>query len=304
MISKEFKIGILTLTGLVVGYFGFNFLKGSPLLNNGNSFYCQYANVDGLHTGSKVVLNGYPVGRVNDIFLSADGKNVLMVKFTVNNPDIKVPANTLASIVNMDIFGSKAIDLQMGDSRSYANSGDTLLGKEAQDMFAEIQNKIEPYEQDIQDLKTKLDTTLLSLNTTINNLNGILSAEGPKVSSIMSNVNSITSNLEQNNAHISATLENMHAVSDSLKAVEFREMLKKADAALSSANQAMAKLNSDTGTVGKLLTDSSLYHNLNKSSVALEALLVDLKSNPKRYVQVSLIERKDKSEKKNRKEEK
>lgn len=304
MISKELRIGILTLAGLVVGYFGFNFLKGSPLLNNGNSFYCQYGNVDGLHTGSKVVLNGYPVGRVNEIFLSTEGNNALMVKFTVNNPDIKVPSNTLAAIVSMDLFGSKAIDLKMGDSRNYAVSGDTLSGTEAGGMFDEIQKKIEPYEEDFQDIKTKLDTTLLSLNATIKNLNGMLSAEGQKVSSIMSNVNSITSNLEKNNAHISATLENVHSLSDSLTAIEFKEMLKTADSALSNANQAMAKLNSDSGTIGKLLNDSTLYYNLNKSSVALEALLVDLKANPERYVQVSLIERKDKSQKKKKKEEK
>lgn len=301
MMSKELKIGLLTLTGIVVAYFGFNYLKGSPLLNNGNIFYSEYSNVDGLHVGSKVVLNGFPIGRVNEIYLSPSGSNTLIVKYTVNNPDIVIPQNTIAAIISTDLFGSKAINLNMGSSAAQVQSGDTLAGTEAGGMFDEIEKKIEPYEQDFQDLKTKLDTTLLGLNQTIATLNEMLSAEGQKIAVIMSNVASITNNLEANNAHISGTLENMHSLSDSLTAIEFKEMLATADSALTSANQAMAKLNSDSGTVGKLLNDSSLYYNLNQSSIALEALLVDLKANPKRYVQVSLIERKDKSEKKNKK---
>lgn len=60
---KEIKIGLLTLISLIVAYLGFNYLKGSDLIDEGMTYHAVYKNVDGLHVGSKVVLNGLPIGR-------------------------------------------------------------------------------------------------------------------------------------------------------------------------------------------------------------------------------------------------
>ena len=66
---KEIKVGILTLIGLIIAYLGFNYLKGNSLFNKGFTFYSIYQDVEGLHVGSKVVLNGYPIGKVKTITL-------------------------------------------------------------------------------------------------------------------------------------------------------------------------------------------------------------------------------------------
>jgi len=48
-------------------------------------------------------------------------------------------------------------------------------------------------------------------------------------------------------------------------------------------------LQNPSGTIGKLTTDSLLYHNLNRSSLALDSLLRDLKANPSRYINVRVF---------------
>jgi phospholipid/cholesterol/gamma-HCH transport system substrate-binding protein len=52
-------------------------------------------------------------------------------------------------------------------------------------------------------------------------------------------------------------------------------------------------LSTGEGTAGKLMTDDSLYVNLNSSLHSLDLLLQDMKDNPKKYVHFSLFGRKD-----------
>ena len=52
----------------------------------------------------------------------------------------------------------------------------------------------------------------------------------------------------------------------------------------------MDKIERGEGTMGMLINNDSLYNNLNKSSVDLDKLLVDLRENPKRYLHYSLFD--------------
>jgi phospholipid/cholesterol/gamma-HCH transport system substrate-binding protein len=55
----------------------------------------------------------------------------------------------------------------------------------------------------------------------------------------------------------------------------------------------MENLNSGQGTVGKLMTNDTLYQNLSNSLESLNLLLLDLKANPKRYVNFSVFGKKN-----------
>nr|HRP00965.1 hypothetical protein [Flavobacteriales bacterium] len=48
----------------------------------------------------------------------------------------------------------------------------------------------------------------------------------------------------------------------------------------------MARLESGEGTMGKLMSNDSLYNNLNAASAELDLLLEDLRVNPNRYFSV------------------
>jgi len=65
--------------------------------------------------------------------------------------------------------------------------------------------------------------------------------------------------------------------------------------ALEKLNAVLAKADSQEGSLGKLLNDKSLYNNLNNSIHSANILLDDLRVHPKRYVQLSIFGKKDKS---------
>jgi phospholipid/cholesterol/gamma-HCH transport system substrate-binding protein len=51
----------------------------------------------------------------------------------------------------------------------------------------------------------------------------------------------------------------------------------------------LAKIDSGDGSAGKLLTDDELYDNMNKFFKDADALVIDLKENPDRYVNISVF---------------
>jgi phospholipid/cholesterol/gamma-HCH transport system substrate-binding protein len=294
MISKEIKVGLLAIAGLVVGYFGFNYLKGNSLFNKGNTFYAVYEDVEGLHVGSKVMVNGFPVGKVKDISVIYSQNNKLLAEFVVVDESVEIPSNTVAQILSMDVFGSKVINLVIGDGATLSVSGDTLISQENSGMLDDVQKKIEPYERKVNNVLADVDTVMTGIKQTIDALNEMLTDERKNVSEIVQHVESVTANLEKNNANITNTLSNVSAFSDSLSMLEIKQSLDNMNLAIADLAEVMEKLNSDTGTFGKLLTDSSLYVNLNQTTVDLDLLIKDLNENPGDYVHFSLWGKKDK----------
>jgi phospholipid/cholesterol/gamma-HCH transport system substrate-binding protein len=290
---KEIKVGILTLIGMFVAWFGFNYLKGNSPFNKGLTFYSIYQDVEGLHVGSKVVLNGYPIGKVKTITFIGGGSGRLLAEYVVTDESIVVSENTVAQILSTDLFGSKAINLMIGNSSDHATSGDTLLSKEAEGMMSEVNKRIAPYEERAKALLTRVDTLLQTVQVSVNSINVIMETEQSNINEITTNLASVTNNLKQNNEHISGSLANMHAFTDSLSQSDIKQILENANLAVLSMKESMDKMNNGSGTVGKLMNDSSLYVNLNKSAADLDVLLQDMKANPRRYVHFSVWHGKD-----------
>ena len=295
MISKEIKVGLLAIVGVLIAYFGFKYLTGNSLFNKGNVYYSVYQNVEGLHTGSKVVINGFPVGKVKKLTIMTGNSNYLLAQYVVMDESLEIPKNTIAQVLSTDIFGSKAINLLIGNSADLAFSGDTLQSVEAISMFAEAESKIKPYEEKFERILNNVDTLLANVKTTITTLNSMLVEEKVKIGELTENAVSITQNLEDNNQKISNTLTNLSNLSDSLSQTDVKKILDNANKAVEDMAQAMAKINNGTGTMGKLMNDSSLYVNLNKSAADLDILLKDMQENPRRYVHFSLWHGKDKN---------
>jgi len=64
---------------------------------------------------------------------------------------------------------------------------------------------------------------------------------------------------------------------------------------VASLDKVLAKIERGDGTLGKLMNDKALYANLNSASRELDLLLQDFRLNPKRYVNVSVFGKKQKS---------
>jgi len=319
-VSKEFKIGIVVVCAIAGFVWGFSFLKGSSFFSNNFFLYAVYPKIDNLIPANALQINGFKIGQVRTISLiEKGGKQQVLVKFLVTE-DIPIPKNSTAKIVSTDLLGSKVVEVIFGNSKSYAQNGDTINSDTEQGLKESFNQQLGPLQAKTERLISSMDTVMeviskvlniktrenidksfeavrraiLSLEQSAYKFDDLIASEKPKLSSIFTNLNGITANLDRNEKKITNILTNFSSLSDTLAKSQLKSAVANADKTLQELNELLVKIKSGEGTIGKLLKDDSLYTNLNKSSEDLDKLLKDLKENPKRYVHFSLFGRKEK----------
>ena len=314
-LKREAKLALTAIAAVFVLIWGINFLKGSSLFESKSTFYGIYNSVEGLKVSSGVVYRGYQVGQVISIQFTGEWYDKVLVKFSVNK-GLELPSNSLAMIQSADLMGSKVIDLIPGDSPVFAVSGDTLTSKTEQGLMEQVSRQMLPLKQKAERLLGSLDSVMVivqgvfneetkknlnnsfaSIDRTLRNIEGasgnldtLMQTESARVSEILRNINSITANLSDNNEEISNILGNFSSISDSLRQANLHQMLTSFDNILGRVDSIFAKINKGEGTIGALVNDNDLYYNLNQVSENLNRLLVEFRYNPRRFINLSLID--------------
>ncbi len=99
--------------------------------------------------------------------------------------------------------------------------------------------------------------------------------------------------LAENSDKMTSAFSSLETVADTLAAADIYSSVNNLKVSLEKAGVLMENLNNGQGTAGKLMTDDSLYQNLSNSLESLNLLLLDLKANPKRYVNFSVFGKKN-----------
>lgn len=311
-VSNEVKVGLLAAIALGVLIVGYNFLKGNDIFNRDNTYYAIYNRVDGLTVSKPILVNGYQIGRVAQMDLLEDGR--IRTELKVKR-SYAIPSNTIAKIVSTDLLGGKAIVFELGNSPKYAANGSQLESGSERN----IMEQVEPIQKKAEDIAAVLDSVLSSINNTINedfqrdfnrsihsianslkNIEGItgqldalVGKERVRVSDIMANVESITANFQKNNEQITGLLSNLNTITDQVAAANVAETVQNANQAIGDFQAIVDKINQGEGSIGMLINDPALYENLQNASKNLDALMIDLKEHPGRYVHFSIFGRRD-----------
>jgi len=111
--------------------------------------------------------------------------------------------------------------------------------------------------------------------------------------SSIEDINKFTSMLSANSSSIDTSLKNLAAISDTIASADLPLMLTSLKKSLTSMSSLVDGMSKGEGTAGKLMTNDSLYTNLNNTLYSLDKLLQDMQANPKKYVHFSLFGKKD-----------
>jgi phospholipid/cholesterol/gamma-HCH transport system substrate-binding protein len=317
-INNETKIGVMTVLGIALLVFGFNFLKGKSFFKKERNIYAVYQDVQGLAKSNPVVINGLQIGRVANL---DGGKDMKRIVVTVNMiKDVNIPVNSLA-VINPNLLGSPSLEIQLGNSTKYLKNGDTLLTTLSSGAFDEALKAINPVLYEVRNSVKSLDSVLHIITTvfdptTKNNIKAIvanlntttasfalsaaslqqlLNTEHGALSSSLNNVNSFTANLNSNNEKLNSILDNAKTASKKFADINLSSTLDTLNIAVDNFKKGSEKINSKDGTLGLLLNDKELYDNLQSTADKLNILLDDIRVHPKRYVNFSVFGKKDKS---------
>lgn len=88
--TKEVRIALVAIVGIVILFFGLNFLKGMSVFSNDNVYYIKFKNISGLSASNPIYADGYQVGVVKDINYDYQNSGNVIVEFTVDH-DLRIP---------------------------------------------------------------------------------------------------------------------------------------------------------------------------------------------------------------------
>jgi phospholipid/cholesterol/gamma-HCH transport system substrate-binding protein len=311
-INNETKVGILSITALVLLIVGFNFLKGKDIFNRSKKLYMVFYDLGALSKSNEVKINGYVIGKVYE--LNAKDANLNGIVATINlTEEVNIPNNSTA-FISSPLIGSSYIDIEKGDSPIYLKPGDTLQTRIDVGILDDVKSQLTPtltvVREGIDSVKlllsnvnkiftdqarANLQQTLANLSMATNSLNRIMDSENGALAKSLNNVNAITANLRSNNDSINVTISNAKRATAKLADLDIQPVIDTLSKTISHLKAVVAKIDSKDGSLGALINDRALYNKLYDAILSAEILMDDLRSNPKRYVNLSVFGKKDKN---------
>lgn len=309
-ISNEVKVGAVALITIVAFIWLFNFLKGKDFFKSTVNYYAIYDKIGGLAESSPVEINGYKVGVVQSInFIDAESGKLLVV-FSVSK-DFKLPRNTVAEITPLSIIAGMKVQFVYGNGPGTYSYGDTIPGRLAENLVNKLETELLPLKDKISNLvdvidsvissvnvimnpefRNNLNGTLTNLNNTSKNLDDIIGTKEKELKATLENISKFTKMLSDNSVKIGSTFNNLETITDTLAAADIYTSVTNLKTSLEKTSLLIENLNEGKGSAGQFLTNDSLYTNLANSLESLNALLEDMKANPKRYVHFSIFGKK------------
>lgn len=296
--TKEIKIAVVAILGIVILYFGMNFLKGKSLLSTNHAYYIKFRNISGLAESNPIYANGYQVGVVKSINYDYKDNDGVVVSFEVDN-HLHIPKGSSASIES-DLMGNVRMNLLLADNpRECVEPGDTIIGE----LNAGLMGRVSALVPVIGQMLPKLDSILVSVNTLL---------ADPAIAQSLHNIRTTTDNLTTSTRELNTlmatlnrsvpglvnkangVLDNTTQLTANLAAVDIQKTMDEVNQTLANVKAITEKINGREGSLGLLMNDSRLYYNLTATVNSADSLLNNLREHPKRYVHFSLFGRKDK----------
>ena len=305
-LTKEIKTSIFVLFSVLLFIFGFNFLKGTSILDKQKTVYAVYDEVDGLMVGASVSVNGLAIGNVTSLdFLPNSTKILVTLKL---KDKLRFSPNSTATLYETGLIGGIAISIDpVFENGNIIKSGDTLKSVIRPGLTELINEQIQPLQRNLQSILVSVDSLFLGVTNIMNkdsqnNLKVALDEMTSAISSINSSAIILEKTLKNNDLKINNTIgniesisSNMEKITDSIAKTSLKQTISNLEKSIEGINKSVQDLNSDSSSLGLLIRNDEFYKKLNSSVNDLNQLLIDLKNNPKRYIHFSIFGRKDKS---------
>jgi len=234
------------------------------------------------------MVSGVKVGRVEGVRLQRGGKVEVILNV---ERDQRPRIDASAAIAALDFLGSKFIRYSPGIREEPLPNDRPLIGTQEQeltDMASGVANRANELLGNANtfvspQLSQDLHNTLVATQRAMNLLSD--APEGPFVKQTTRTLQA-TERVMQRVDSLLGSSTGKHLDSLSANLATLTNHLGSATVAIDTL---LRRMNRGEGTLGKLASDSSLYNDLHALSVALTALLTDLKQNPDKYMKPGLV---------------
>lgn len=298
-ISKEFKIGVFVVVVLTASFFLINYLRGKDIFNKEIEISSRYEQLDGLVASAPVYIKGYKAGKVIEVSYDKETDDFVVTCSVLK--DFRIPADSKMTIHGVDIMGGKGIRIDLGSSIEMVEDGGFLLPSTEPALLDGLAAGVAP-------LMDKVGRTLDSLNVTVAAVNRILSDGNitrtiAHIEKTMADVSSVASSLEGKSAELNSFIDNLAILSAKFISIaeKTEDLAGNASSLVSSINpeelsavvtsfkELLVNINDPDGTIGKLLTDGSVYKSVDELLNDVDVLINKIQENPRKYIRISIF---------------
>ncbi len=298
-VSNELKIGITIVVAILVAFVSYRVMKDIPLFRSSTVIYTKFDQVHGLIPGNVVNVKGFKIGSVKQMKLTATDSTIVTLNI---EEGYQIPEGSVALLKSSGVLGGKFIEIQKSDSSEMVPYGGYITGIFEQgimDTFAEegekLSKDVSASIQGVEELVTSLNETLddenkehisdiiSNLKTTTGSLDQLIQKRKGDLDIMIEEAKNTMQNLEgltgDNKEKLTALINSLEATG-----AELETLSKSLNETSFTLNEVLTKINEGDGTLGKMLNDPSLYHNIDSLAVSLNDLVKKINENPGRYL--------------------
>lgn len=279
--SKEVKIGILTILAISFAFWGYKYVQGNNLLSSSNTYYAFYQNVSGVTVGTPVTISGMGVGSVSKIELDQIERRVKMF-FNINS-EVNIPRETKATIVSLSMLGEMAIELSYdqacgeGTGIACANIDSELtgvavagliegmlgLGPEGPGLGEQVGGAVENVNETlfgddsdhvIARTMRQLEATMANMNQATNGLNRLLASNSSSINQTMRSFAELANTLTESQEALKGIIDNTQQFTSNLGEVELQSTLDNANEMIQGLQTTLAEANASLGGLSGVMT--------------------------------------------------
>ncbi len=274
--STEIKVGLTVVVATFILVYGIIWGKGYRLHTNKYQLQLLFDNVGGMVPGDPVTVNGVKEGKV--VAIDWQDRDVLV---TIElNDRVKLFEDASFIIISAELLAGMKVEIDPGTSNKKLNLAKQPFRGKYGGRIVDVGLTIDKLAQDMSSLTFRLDTTTALINdllktgklqksitSTLNNLDQLSSSFAPIPDSLKTTINRLNLAIKQINQMIG---ENRKPLNASLQ--EIQSMGKNINQLTSQLNKTMKEIEAQRGTLGKVVYDSTLYKNLNKTLLTVDSL--------------------------------
>lgn len=291
--KQEVKVGALVMAAVVVFFVGLSWLTGRSLGAGAvASVPVRFEDVSGLQVGDPVLLSGVDVGRVAQIRLQ--GAASVLVQLEIRR-SVMPRVDAVVKLAALDFFGAQMVDYNPGRSSQMLPPGQEIIGRKEvpvtetaaslADQAAEVLTGFQSIasQRTADQLHETLDAAqdALAAMTRMGNADIIdeataalraLRSVGERLDSVMadSSIDRSISQLDEITEGIRETTEAMAVAMEALGSI-------------------LTQIDSGQGSLGRLVTDTTLAHDMHEVLVSMRRLLDDIRERPSRYINIGVF---------------
>ncbi len=263
--SVEIIVGLFVVVVFVVlgwlttqmGKFSF---KSKPVY----TIYAPFDNIAGLDVNTKVKVAGVDVGVIKSIQLE---KGKAVVEMAIFNK-YKIPKDSTALIKSKSLLGDKFLEIRFGKSNEYLKNGDFLTNTESATDIGTLVNNVNKIFSNQQNGNAGLIQAITKISELAENLNSIVQENRETLKVAIAQTKSAMENFNAS-MKIIKTLVQENKKDVRLAVENARMSMEKLNQTLDNLYFMTSNMRNGKGTIGKLVSDDSLYNNLNNASSSL-----------------------------------